>query len=251
MLQTERYERSSSNCSCLSIPVALLRDFQRTNFIDATDATGWYQREIVTLCSYEHALESLAQTVYRGTGGECIWASAQGLLAASGAYIVVQNPPPSTPTDPAAIALTDVGRQLAFARHYLSLSASDLSKTLLVERPTIYAWLDGKWEPKHENRGRIRKLYQVARAWRDMSKLPVGRLLREPVDSDACLMEYLVRDTIELATINRVLGVLRGLAERQEKAKRVRSVREIAKQRGFKPLSSAQEQEAFDRLTRF
>src|SRR5258708_1402748 len=90
-------------------------------------------------------LLSLAQTTHQGTGGEPLWAEAmQTVASASGAYIVVQGPPPTVlRVDPAAVTATDIGWQLAFARHYLSLNTTDLSRILLVERPTVYAWLDG------------------------------------------------------------------------------------------------------------
>jgi hypothetical protein len=41
------------------------------------------------------------------------------------------------------------------------------------------------------------------------------------------------------------------IVERQAKTKRVRNVREVAKQRGFKPITPTQEDERFDRATRF
>lgn len=220
------------------------------NFIDVT---GGHERKPRAFLYCDEVLESLAQTTYQGTGGEPLWAETmQSLASVSGAYIVVQNSPRTAPpADPAAVTPIEAGRQLAFARHYLSLNTTDLSRVLLVERPTVYAWLDGKWDPKQENKGRIRKLYQVARTWQQMSKEPVGKLLREPLDGDTSLMDYLVRDTLGVAAINRVLEVLRELADRRVKAKRGRSVREIAKQRGFKPLPSAQENEQFDQITKF
>jgi hypothetical protein len=84
-----------------------------------------------------------------------------------------------------------------------------------------------------------------------MSRQPIGKLLRESVDGDVTLMDYLVRDTLEVAAINRILAVIRELVDRKVKSKRARSVREIAKQRGFKPLPAAQEDERFDQITRF
>jgi hypothetical protein len=230
----------------------MLRSPQQIGFIEATDVTGRYELESGAFLFYEQALESLVQTTYRGTGGECFWAGLQSLVPASGAYIVVRNLQPAvSPADLAAVNPIDVGRQLAFVRHCFSLNTTEMSKMLLVERPTVYAWLDRKWDPKHENKGRIRKLYQVARAWHDMSKQPVGKLLREPVDGDTSLMDYLVRAPLEVAAIHRVLEVLRGLVKRQVETKQVRSVREVAKQRGFKPLTSVQEDERFDRFTKF
>jgi hypothetical protein len=257
MLQTARAERIPARRPYPRLPVSAHWDIQRESptfyFVDVPDLTGRYERESGAFAFYDRLLASLCQATYQGTGGEPLWAEAmQSLASASGAYIVVQSPPRTTPpVDPAAVTPVDVGRQLAFARHYLSLNTTDLSRILLVERPTVYAWLDGKWDPKQENKGRIRKLYQVARTWHDMSKQPMGKLLREPIEGDTSLMDYLVRDILEIAAINRILMPIRELADRKVKAKRVRSVREVAKQRGFKPLSSAQESERFDRITRF
>jgi hypothetical protein len=144
-----------------------------------------------------------------------------------------------------------VGKQLALVRHYFSLNTTDLSRILLVERPTVYAWLDGKWEPNQENRNRIRKLHQLARVWQEKSKQPIGRFLREPIDGEFSLMDHLVRDPLDTMTVDRVLNALHEQLDQKTRTKRARSVRMIAKQSGFKPLSSAQESEHFDRITRF
>lgn len=257
MLQAARAEGKSANRPWPRIPLPALWDIQRkspaNNSIYLTDVTGEYEPEPEASAFYDRALESLVQTTYLGTGGEPLWAGTMlNFVSASGAYIVVQNPPRTAHlTDPAAITPIDVVRQLAFTRHYLSLNTTDLSRILLVERPTVYAWLDGKWDPKQENKGRIRRVYQVARTWNEKLKQPIGLFLREPVDGDASLMDYLVRDTLELAAINRALEVISRLVEQKVKTKRVRSVREVAKQRGFKPISLAQEDERFDQITRF
>lgn len=253
MLQTLRAERKSATRPGPPLPASLLLDIPKAKFIDITEVTGGYEQEPGAFGFYEQALGSLVQAAYRGTGGELLWEGAmQSVMPVSGAYIVVQSPSrTATIVDPAAATPLDVSRQLAFLRHYFSLNTTDLAKVLLVERPTVYAWLESKWEPKHENKGRIRKLYQVARTWHEMSKQPIGKLLRESVDGDVALMDYLVRDTLEVAAINRILAVIRELVDRTVKSKRARSVREIAKQRGFKPLPSAQEDERFDQITRF
>jgi hypothetical protein len=257
MLQALKSEPISAKRSFPHLPASVLYDVQRSvpaiNFIDITDVTGRHETEPGLFAFYDRALESLVQTTYYGTGGEPLWAGTmQNLFSASGAYIVVQNPPLIDPATGSGVAAPlDIGRQLAFVRHYLSLNTTDLSRILLVERPTVYAWLDGKWDPKQENKGRIRKLYQVARTWHEMSKQPLGKLLREPIEGDVNLMDYLVRETLEMAAINRALELMREQSERMAKSKRVRSVREVAKQRGFKPLSSAQEDERFDQITKF
>jgi hypothetical protein len=254
MLQAAKTERISARRSYPGLPVLAQWDIERNNpTIDDSDLTGGYERESGAFVFYDRMFQSLAQTTYQGTGGNPLWAETmQQLASASGAYIVVQHPPQmASSVDPAAFTPIDVGKQLAFARHYLSLNTTDLSRILHVERPTIYAWLDRKWDPKLENKGRIRRLYQVARRWREMFNRPIGKLVRESVDGDASLMDHLIRDKLEEAAINRVLAVIRELADRKSETKQVRSVREIARRRGFKPLSSTQENERFDRMTRF
>ena len=252
MLQTLRAEGKSATRPGPRPPASVLWDLPKTNFIDIAEVTGGYEPEPGAFVFFDQVLERLVQTTYRGTGSEHLWAGTMQSGPASGAYIVVRNAPQTTmKVDPSAVTPLDVRRQLAFVRHYLSLNTTDLSKVLLVERPTVYAWLDGKWDPKHENKGRIRKLYQVARTWQEISKQPIGKLLREPAESDASLMDHLVRNSLEGAAINRVLGLIGEMAERKEKTKRVHSVREIAKQRGFKALTSTQEDERFDQTTRF
>jgi hypothetical protein len=253
MLQTLLAECKSTTRPGAPFPLSLLWDIPEVNFMDTTQMTGGYEREPGTFVLYEEALESLIQATYRGTGGGLLWDGAmQSVIPASGAYVVVQTPArEATLLDPAAATPLDVSRQLAFVRHYLSLNTTDLSKILLVERPTVYAWLDGRWDPKQENKGRIRKLYQFARTWQEISRQPIGKLLHEPVDGDASLMDYLVRGSLEIAAINRVLEVVGAMVERKSKTKRVRNVREVAKQRGFKPITSTQEDERFDQATRF
>lgn len=251
MLQTLSADRRSATQPSTPLPVSMLWGIPNVNFIDITDMTGGYEQESGAFGFFEEVLGSLVQAAYRGTGG-LLWEGAmQSVIPASGAYFVVQAPARAAVLDPAAATPLDVSRQLAFARHYLSLNATDLAKILLVERPTVYAWLDGRWDPKQENKGRIRRLYQFARSWQEISRQPIGKLLREPVDGDTSLMDYLVRSSLEVAAINRVLELVGTMAERKAKAKEVRSVREIAKRRGFKPITSAQENEQFDRGTRF
>jgi hypothetical protein len=255
MLQVAGVERRHGYSLPQTSPISTSWNDQDVNpAFKFVDVTGAHEGGSGAFAIFDFALASLLQNTYYGTGGELLLVEAtmQTLASASGAYIVVQNSPQSTlPIDLSETTLTEVGKQLAFARHYFSLNTTDLSRILLVERPTIYAWLDDKWEPNQENRGRIRKLYQLALAWREISNQPVGRFLREPVDGEFSLMDHLVREPLEMAVINRILNIIHDQADRKTRAKRARSVRAIAKQSGFKPLSPVLESERFDQITRF
>ena len=252
MLRTLRAECKSATRPGPPFPESLLWDNPKANLIEIPHMTGGYEQEPATLVFYDQVLGSLVQATYCGTGGLLLDGAMQSVTPASGAYIVVQAPArEATILDPAAATPVDISRQLAFVRHYLSLNTTDLAKVLLVERPTVYAWLDGRWDPKQENKSRIRKLYQLARSWQEMSRQPIGKLLREPVGDGTCLLDYLVRNSLEIAAINRVLELVRAMAEQEVKTKQLRNVREVAKQRGFKPITSTQEDERFDQATRF
>jgi hypothetical protein len=253
MLQTLRADSKAATRPGSRLPASVLWENPEINFIDISDVTGGYEPAPGGLVFLDQFLDSIVQATYHGTGGQRLWGGTiQSIIPASGAYIVVQSAPRiATKVDPAAATPLDVSRQLSFVRHHLSLNTTDLSRILLVERPTVYAWLDGKWAPKDENKSRIRKLYQVARTWQEISKEPVGKLLREPIEGDASLFDHLVHNSLEVAAINRVLELIGEMAERTRKDKRARSVREIARLRGFKPLPSSQEDERFDQITRF
>jgi hypothetical protein len=251
MLQTLKAECKSATRPWSPLPVPVLWEVPTVHSINITGVTGGYKQELGPFAFFETVLGSWAQVAYRGTGGLLSQRAMQSVIPASGAYFVVRTPAqPAVVLHPAATPV-DVSRQLAFARHYLSLNATDLARILLVERPTIYAWLDGRWDPKQENRARIRRLFEFARRWQEISRQPLGKLLREPVDGDASLMDHLVRSSFEVAAIDRILELVGAVAEQKAKAKKVRSIREIAKELGFKPISSTQENEQFDRETRF
>jgi hypothetical protein len=207
---------------------------------------------------YKFALLRLYQSAHCGTGGNpsIIEPTFHSLTSASGAYFCDSEVLSSwhagvSIRETTEATSAEAREQLVFIRHYLSLNPTDLSRVLFVERPTVYAWLDGKWEPKQENRGRIRRLHQLARAWWDKSKQPIGKSLREPLDGELSLMEYLVRDPLEMGAINRILSVIQEQADRRMRSKKARSVHTLAEQSGFKPLSRDLEKEHFDQTTRF
>jgi len=204
--------------------------------------------------TFSDALGNLLKIISPGTGGKLNLAehTMQNVISASGSYVVVQNSLQAViQTIGEEGKLTEVGTELAFIRHYFSLNTADLSRTLLVERPTVYAWLDGKSEPNRENRYRIRTLFKIASKWSEKSSLSIGKYLREPVEGELSLIDFFLRDTLETEAIDRVLARVLEAVNRRAKAKRDRSVAAIVKRSGFKPLSTELERERFDQITRF
>jgi hypothetical protein len=199
-------------------------------------------------------INSYVTETFVGTGGDPNSTSEimQRVATVSGALIFTEFSEQSVlQTGQSELKLTEVGKQISLLRHYFSLSTTDLSRIFLVERPTIYSWMDGKFEPKQENRDRIREFYQLANRWRKKTRKSIGKLLKERMEGSSSLMDYMVEESLNMAAINRILdSIYKQVQERTEKI-RAQSVREIAKRSGFKPLSAKREQELFDINIRF
>ena len=89
-----------------------------------------------------------------------------------------------------------------------------------------------------------------ASSWQGISKQPIGKFLREPVDGESSLMDYLVRQQLDTVKVTDLMNLIHAQIDQKVRSKRARSVGMVAKQSGFKPLSSAQEDESFDRVTK-
>jgi len=90
-------------------------------------------------------------------------------------YVTTIVVPPAVPPPTTVYSIAEM---LAVARANLSLSIVELAAVLEVERPTVYAWLGGRWEPKEHNRQRLRRLFDVARQWSRVASSPLGSRLR-------------------------------------------------------------------------
>ncbi len=224
--------------------------FVSPDLITSVSHQGAYNTCVI----FNVALNNLLKNAEPGTGGELklVEETMQCFVSASGAYIHVQSSPRSINQKSGEEGkLTEVGRELALVRHYFSLSTSDLSRILFVKRPTVYAWLDGKWEPKPENRNRIRKLFNIASWWREKSNLSIGKFLHEPVEGEQSLIDFLLRNTLETEAIERILVRIFEAVDKTAKSRRDHSIRAIVKRSGFKPLSAELERDRFDQITRF
>lgn len=83
------------------------------------------------------------------------------------------------PSEPEYItdAVLDIPSQLSLIKDSFSLSITDMSKILMVERPTIYSWLNGG-PPREANQTRINFLMGAAGKWNSACTYPIGKYLK-------------------------------------------------------------------------
>ena len=58
-----------------------------------------------------------------------------------------------------------VAQMLIDIRSSFGIGMSQLAKFLQVERPTVYAWLHSRNDPRHDNRKRIESIWELAQNW--------------------------------------------------------------------------------------
>jgi len=129
---------------------------------------------------------------------------------------------------------------IARVRAHLSLNTTELARTLLTERASIYNWMKGNNTPRPENRQRLTMLANFARTWTRLCHEPLQDLKHAIIEGDSTLIDLLsARDLNE----NQIKRALTQLAERRnaeiKAAKREKSIHEIAGERGWEPIDSA------------
>lgn len=74
-------------------------------------------------------------------------------------------------------SVLDIPSQLSLIKDSFSLNITDMSKVLMVERPTVYSWLNGS-PPREANQTRINFLTDAAEKWNSMCTDPIGKYLK-------------------------------------------------------------------------
>lgn len=187
-----------------------------------------------------------------GSGGRVSLSLPWRSLVPSGFQVLVQGS--TNPLSPEPWGGTQhspsLGGRVAIIRHYLSLTITDLGRVLRVGRPTVYAWIAETSRPHDDNLTRIGRIYDLARAWRSLSSMPLGGLVREPMDGPA-LIDLLSRENLPVSQIRRVFvrcaEVQRGSAEGMPR----RGLAEALRARGFRPRAGEGEKDSFDQETSF
>lgn len=144
--------------------------------------------------------------------------------------------------------ISDATEQLLLIRRVLAPKISELAAILRVQRPTVYAWLRGEWEPRPAHVERIGCLYRIAERWVANSGPRLGRLSVQFAGS-VSLLDLLKESDIDETMIHGSLAQLRARVEVSRVERKRRSVKEVARRHGFGELSASQKQAAFDRET--
>lgn len=135
---------------------------------------------------------------------------------------------------------------LARVRSALSLTITELASILRVERPTIYAWLAQRAEPRPQNRRRLGRLLSIADVWANLSSEPLGDAVRWQDASGSTLVDILRRDDFDGA-VARLTALASAASERQMTAResRLERLRVFAATHKL-PQESSEGQEALD-----
>jgi len=92
---------------------------------------------------------------------------------------------------------------ISLIRSELSLTVSEIADVMHVRRPTIYSWLRGG-ELRSRRYARLDLLSRIARYWRSLSNLPLGRFVRESANGEP-IIELLKRKQIDVEYVEALL----------------------------------------------
>lgn len=118
-------------------------------------------------------------------------------------------------------SVRSAAEQLAFIRHYLSLSVSDLARIVGVQRPTIYAWMQNG-APRRESQARLAVLERIAAHWKSAVDRPLGALSRLAIGPNGVTFIAL----LESAPESELRAALDQLAARRKRAPTIKTALE-------------------------
>jgi transcriptional regulator with XRE-family HTH domain len=148
-------------------------------------------------------------------------------------------PPVASNRAELAPLLPDFAEMLVQIRTRLGLNMSQLANVLRVQRPTVYAWLNAAQKPNPANIERVRKVWQIAAFWGDLSSAPLkGALHREVVEGHTVL-SLLSEEHLRSFLLNHWLKDL--IKNMGVPTKKRRRGFEMAQRRGLGELHDAEE----------
>jgi DNA-binding transcriptional regulator YiaG len=104
---------------------------------------------------------------------------------------------------------------VANIRDVLTINMSELASILRSTRPTVYAWLEGRQEPKTEAAVNIRRLSHTADKIKLMNIIQLDQLIRRPVINENSLLD-IVKANEDPTDI---LQVLKSISEKEAKTR--------------------------------
>jgi transcriptional regulator with XRE-family HTH domain len=105
---------------------------------------------------------------------------------------------------------------VANIRNVFAMNMSDLAAVFAVTRPTVYAWLEGRQEPKPEAVKRIQQLSSAADEFGKANIKRLDKLLHRPILDGDSLLDILKANEDPLA----VLPLLKEISEKEAKTRR-------------------------------
>jgi DNA-binding transcriptional regulator YiaG len=113
------------------------------------------------------------------------------------------------------IDFTSPADLVTFARAYLSLSLSDFARAVGVERPTIYAWLNGSAVPSEASWRRLMGMGRLSMLWYIRTGRRLGASASIPLPNGGTVRDLIVDPETPTAVLE---SALLSLAARQASA---------------------------------
>jgi hypothetical protein len=145
------------------------------------------------------------------------------------------------------VGTENLASAVAKIQSVFSLNISEVAKVIRVQRPTIYAWVNGDSIPHGSNYKRLQDLYRLAEAVQANFGTKLGKLQKGRNVGGLTLIDLLSREKINQEEVIKHMNTLVGVSGQQET--RVRSFREMAKAANKNITTNQDSQKAIDHLT--
>lgn len=132
-----------------------------------------------------------------------------------------------------SIALQKNSELISDIRDSFSLRVSELAKVLNTSRQTVYFWLNKEKLPQKSSRARIELIAEILLEWKQLSKRPLGELVRQPMTSTKSLLQLLSETNLERRKIKQLMSECAEQLEMKLKSGNPQTIREKWKARGI------------------
>jgi DNA-binding transcriptional regulator YiaG len=141
-----------------------------------------------------------------------------GLMTTNNSIDLLERYYPRTHVEHSAVKNVDTrspAEHVANIRDVLTINMSELASILRSTRPTVYAWLEGRQEPKADAAVNIRRLSQVADKIKLANVIQLDQLIRRPIINGSSLLD-IVKANEDPSDI---LQVLKSISEKEAKTR--------------------------------
>lgn len=132
-------------------------------------------------------------------------------------------------------------------RNHVGFNVSELAAILLVERPTIYEWLESNNEPSKKNQRRLNRICDFFEEWLK-ERLPTLKGYLHKNLGGYTLLDLLRKEKLNAELIRKTITVIKNTVISQHKKRSEREAELAAT--GFEPVKPEQKRKVLDRFTR-